>query len=161
MFIFGRKKVKSNNELFSVATGRSVDLSTVNDDVFSKKILGDGIAVIPYSDYIVSPCEGTVIMIAETRHAIAIENPQGIQILIHIGLDTVNLKGNGFETYVKVGDKVEKGKVLVEFNKDLLKKENISDIIMMIITNSNGHKILEYNKDAEVQEGKSILIKCE
>lgn len=159
MFGFGRNKPQYKKEFSSIVTGRSIDLSDVDDEMFSSRALGDGIAVIPSSDDIVSPCEGRVAMVAETKHAIAIENNEGIQVLIHIGLDTVNLNGKGFEVFCKTGDKVECGTLLAKVDREFLKKENISDVTMMILVEANGHNIIECRSNEDVQAGSSLLIK--
>lgn len=86
MFGFGKKKEIKAKEFNAVISGKSIDLSEVKDDMFSSRALGKGMAVIPTSDEIVSPCDGKVVMVAETKHAIAIENDEGIQVLIHMVL---------------------------------------------------------------------------
>ncbi|WP_321995174.1 PTS sugar transporter subunit IIA [Clostridium butyricum] len=161
MFGFGKKKEIKAKEFNAVISGKSIDLSEVKDDMFSSRALGKGMAVIPTSDEIVSPCNGKVVMVAETKHAIAIENDEGIQVLIHIGLDTVNLNGKGFEVFCKAGDEVKNGKVIAKVDRDFLRKENISDVIMMVVVEPNGRNIIECNNKQDVQAGSSVLIKYE
>ena len=94
MFDFLKKNKKL--ELLAPMTGELVKLEDVPDEAFSKKLMGDGIAINPTNDLVVAPCEGQIIQIFDTNHAVGIETKEGVEILIHIGIDTVNLKGEGF-----------------------------------------------------------------
>jgi sugar PTS system EIIA component len=150
-----KKKKKPLKEFYSVVDGKSIDLSEVQDEMFSKKTLGDGIAVIPSSDDIVSPCSGEVTMVAATKHAVAIENEDGVQVLIHIGLDSVKLNGEGFKIFCKEGDRVEVGTLLVKIDRELFKKEKISDTVIMILVEQNGHEIINRNTGENIKAGES------
>ncbi|SCH87554.1 PTS sugar transporter subunit IIA [Romboutsia sp. Marseille-P6047] len=154
------KNVKTKG-FYSIMDGKSIDLSQVNDEMFSNKLLGDGIAIEPTSNTVVSPCDGEVTLVSDTKHAVGIKNEDGVEILIHIGLDTVNLKGEGFETFCKVGDKVKVGDTLVKVDRKLLKEKNIPDVTMMVIVEPNGHTISERNINQSVECGTSLLVKYE
>lgn len=110
MFCFQRKKEYfPNHSIAAVTTGQLIPLSEVKDQVFSQRMMGDGIAIIPDGDCIVAPCDGVIKMIYPTLHAFGIENNDGLEILVHIGIDTINLKGQGFKKYVKEGQRVSLG----------------------------------------------------
>ncbi len=105
----------------SPLTGEAVSLKNVNDPVFADEIMGKGIAIIPTEGKVVSPVEGTVEMVFDTKHAVALKDKNGVEMIIHIGLDTVKLGGKYFNTHVEKGDKVSIGTLLVDFNMDKIK----------------------------------------
>ncbi len=107
--MFGRKK---KSKIIAPQSGECVALDMVPDPVFAEKILGDGVAIIPTDDEVKAPVSGTVVQIAETLHAYSILSEDGLEVLVHIGLDTVELSGEGFSPKVKVGDKVAAGDIL-------------------------------------------------
>ena len=116
--IFNKNRAKL---LYAFADGVSVDLSDVKDEVFSQKMMGDGVAINPSNNKIVSPCDGVIITIMkESKHAMVIRTDDGMEILLHVGLDTVNLKGEGFTLYCEEGKRIKKGDLLLMFDKGLL-----------------------------------------
>lgn len=161
MFGLFKKKNKDIKALYSIMDGKSIDLSKVNDEMFSNRLLGDGIAIEPTSNTVVSPCDGEITLVSETKHAIGLKNKEDIEVLIHIGLDTVKLNGLGFETLCKVGDKISVGQPLVNVDRDLLKEKNIPDVTMMVIVEPNGYKISKYHTNQVVESGKSLLVEYE
>ncbi len=139
------KKEKSLN---SVAKGKIVDITHVPDQVFSQKILGDGFAVIPSDGNIFSPTDGTVTEVSETLHAYCITNRDGLEILVHIGIDTVELKGSGFSPLVKKGDSVSAGAPLAHADLKTIKERGFHEIVVVAVTNSDklkSFKVLENN----------------
>ncbi len=139
-------KRNKNKLLYAFTDGVSVDISEVKDEVFSQKMMGEGIAIKPSINKIFSPCDGTIVTIMkESKHAIGIRTEDGVEILIHVGLDTVNLKGEGFNLHCGEEKYVKKGELLLEFDKELLKEKGIEDITMLIIPNLNGHEILNFH----------------
>lgn len=110
-------------ELASPLTGKMEDLSSVNDETFSSRVLGDGFAVAPLKGVVHAPADGTISSMFPTGHAIGMETENGLEVLIHIGLNTVQADGEGFEVLVKKGQRVKKGDVLVRFDLDMLQKE--------------------------------------
>lgn len=154
MFDFLKKK---KDEFGSPVTGELIKLEDVNDEVFSQKMMGDGFAVKPLSDAksIVSPVDGKIIMIPDTKHAIGIRTKSGVEILIHIGLDTVNLQGQGFDVKVKKGDKVKLGQELVVLDKSLFETKGY-DLTTMVIFTKGFDKTIKldkpYNFDVEAGE---------
>lgn len=121
----------------SPMTGDVVQLKDVPDATFSSGVIGKGIAIYPKDGKVVAPVSGTVSAIFDTKHAIAITSSKGTEILIHIGIDTVKLNGEGFKVYVESGDIVMQGDLLAEVDVDFVKKNNFSPITPVIITNSD------------------------
>ena len=155
---FRKKKVI---EIKGVVGGKTVFLENVPDDVFSSKMLGDGIAIEPTTDEIVAPIEGTVEMIAEdSKHAVGIRHESGLEIMIHIGLDTVELKGEGFQVLTQLNQKVKPGDPLVCFDHDFLDKEEYSLLTMMIVTDAAGYKIQKQAERVNVTAGETTVFEC-
>ena len=122
--MFFRKKV-NELEIFKCAQGDIVPIENVPDSVFADKLLGDGIAINPSNGEIISPIDGRVVMIQDSLHAIGIQSEDGIEILIHVGLDTVELKGEGFVKKVNINDRVNKGQPIVCFDKEMIEEKAI------------------------------------
>jgi len=118
--LFSKKETFDN--LVSPMTGNVVKMEDVPDDMFSQKMLGDGIAIEPAEGTVVAPLDGEIIQFFPTKHAVGIRGNSGLEVLIHIGLETVALNGEGFEGYVQQGDKVRAGDKLISFDLDLKKK---------------------------------------
>ena len=119
--VFGKKK--SYEEIFAPVSGKCVPMGQVNDPTFSQEILGKGVAIIPSEGKVSAPGDGEILMGFETRHAVSIRLTGGAELIIHIGLDTVNLHGEYFTSHVKAGDKVKKGDLLIEFDMDKIKEQ--------------------------------------
>lgn len=122
--------------VFAPAKGYLLELEEVNDPVFSGKLMGDGYALRPEASEIYSPVAGEVVMVAGTKHAIGIKSEEGLEILVHMGIDTVALDGRGFEIFVKEGDQIDKDTKIATMDLDLIKKEGKETDIMVIVTNS-------------------------
>lgn len=121
--------------LLSPVKGKSTELENVNDDMFAQKMLGDGIAVIPSENEFYSPIDGTVTMVFETQHAIGIETKNGVEVLIHIGLETMSLNGKPFQTKVHAGDCVKAGDLLTIVDWSYIRKKGLDVIVPIIVTN--------------------------
>ncbi len=130
-------------ELYSVVNGVKKNLEDVNDEAFSQKMLGDGIAIIPHDGQVVAPIDSEVTMLFPTCHAIGLKTQEGLEILIHIGIDTVEMNGDGFEAFVKQGDKVKQGQVLIQFDLTKIKKLGYEPDTMVIMTNSKQYSSLK------------------
>nr|WP_028777175.1 glucose-specific PTS transporter subunit IIBC [Shimazuella kribbensis] len=129
-------------EFVAPIEGEIVPLSEVPDQVFSQKMMGDGFAIIPSNGKIVAPCDGTIETLFETKHAIGLTSNTGHEILIHIGIDTVNLKGEGFTAHVSQGDKVSSGQLLLEVDLKYLKENAPAIVTPIIFTNlKEGQKV--------------------
>ena len=135
--------------------GEVVPLSEVNSYLFNSKMMGEGVAIKPSNNYVYSPIDGEIVMLYEGRHSIAIKSPDGLQILIHIGLDTVKLEGKGFATYVKVGDIVKRGDKILFFDKEYIEHFS-STISPMVITNAEIIKSIKV--DYKVTKAKEDFI---
>ncbi|AGF58008.1 PTS sugar transporter subunit IIA [Clostridium saccharoperbutylacetonicum] len=135
MFKLFNKKQISDLILLAPADGAAIDLSKVPDPVFAQKMAGDGIAIDITGDTIVAPADGTVSMIFKTKHAFALSLDNGIELLIHIGIDTVSLKGDGFEQLVEEGTSVKAGTPIIKIDRDFILKEGFSLISPVLITN--------------------------
>ena len=122
-------------ELCAPVSGTVKALSDVPDKTFAEKVLGDGAAIIPEEGKVYAPADGTVANIMDSKHGIMFVTDSGAEVLIHIGLDTVNLKGKYFKSYVSDGDKVKKGTLLVEFDLEAIKGEGYNLITPMVVTN--------------------------
>ncbi len=155
MGLFSRKK----SGLHAFANGITVAIENVPDEVFSTKMMGDGIAIIPETGCIYAPAAGKVAMVMEpSNHAVGIELDNGMEILIHIGLETVELQGEGFTPIVRVGDRVEMGDSLIQFDINFLKEKEINPITMLVITDSGNKKIKEKYSDINVKNTESLII---
>lgn len=153
-------KMESKSEAVILAPiqGKSVSLSQVNDITFSEEIMGKGAAIIPSVGKAVSPVNGVISALFETKHAIGITSDDGVEILIHIGLDTVKLGGKHFTAHVKSGDKVKAGDLLVEFDIEAIKREGYEVITPVLVTNVNDYRDVLSLIDKDVKE-KDELIK--
>lgn len=144
-------------EIASPLSGKLIPLSQVNDDVFSGELLGKGMAIVPNNGNVVSPIEGIVSTVLESKHAVALQGDNGVEILIHIGLDTVNLEGKHFKSCVKNGDKVKIGDKLIEFDINEIKKLGYDTVSPVIICNSDKYETIVGEKENEVTFGNSII----
>lgn len=151
------KNVKS---VFAPINGKVISLDEVPDPVFSDRVLGEGCAIIPEDGKIYSPVNGKISSIADTRHAYGIESDDGLEILIHFGLETVLLKGQGFTSHVKVGDNVKVGDLIAEADIKLLKQHNINLITPVLICDGIENKIMTVN-EGMVKAGKIAVLTVE
>lgn len=145
--LFKKKNITQIEEIFAPLYGDIIPLSKVPDPVFSKKMMGDGIAIIPKSGKVVSPVNGQVIQVFPTKHAIGIRSERGLELLIHIGLETVELNGEGFEVLVNTDESIKVGDPLVKVNLEYLKSKNKDIVTPIIITNME--KVLEIKASQE------------
>lgn len=134
-----KEEVTSSSVVLSPIEGKAVSLKQVNDITFSEEIMGKGVAIIPTVGRAVSPVNGTVSALFETKHAIGLTADNGSEILIHIGLDTVKLGGKHFKSHVKTGDKVKAGDLLVEFDIKAIKEEGYETITPVLVTNTDSY----------------------
>lgn len=131
--VMSSEKEKDPSVVYAPLTGKAVPLDQVPDPVFSGKVLGDGVAIIPEDGKIVSPVDGEVESVAETGHAYGFSTEDGLELLVHVGLETVSLKGECFKVHVKAGDKVKRGDLVAEVDLAYLAEKNINPITPVLI----------------------------
>lgn len=143
--------------LYAHLNGTVIPLENVKDDVFSQKILGEGIAIEPEEGKLFSPCDGVIRSVFDTKHAINIESDEGVEILLHIGIDTVKLEGRHFEAHVSDGQKVKKGDLLITFDMNKIKEAGYMLTTPMIICNSEDYSAFETLKEGKLSAGDKLL----
>ncbi|MBU5481467.1 beta-glucoside-specific PTS transporter subunit IIABC [Blautia sp. MSJ-19] len=131
---------KINGAVYAPVSGKLISLKEVNDGVFSEEVLGKGCAVIPDGNVIEAPFDGTVVSIADTCHAIGLTSEDGTEILIHVGLETVEMQGKGFQLLVKEGEQVKCGQELLRFDRDAIKKAGALDTVILVVTNTDDYE---------------------
>ncbi|WP_311481307.1 PTS glucose transporter subunit IIA [uncultured Anaerococcus sp.] len=149
-----------NKLFFAPMTGEVLDLTECSDPIFAQGIVGAGVLFLPRDSKVYSPCAGKVSIVANGRHGLAIKNPEGFQVLIHIGIDTVDMDGDGFKTYIKVGDEVKPGDLLLEFDLEKIKACGKSIQSPVVITNPAIKKV-ERLSTGVVNYGDEIFRICE
>jgi PTS system beta-glucosides-specific IIC component len=132
-------------------------ITEVSDPVFREKIVGDGVAIIPNKGRVVAPADGIVTLLFETKHAISLKTVQGVEILIHVGLDTVKLQGEYFKAYVKTGDMIRGGDLLLEFDMEKMKAAGYDLITPVVICNTADYKELIPHTGGDGRELDTIL----
>ena len=137
--------------------GKTVPLSEVHDAVFSQKVLGDGVAVRPAEGKVCAPVDGVISSLFDTCHAVGLESDDGLELLIHVGIDTVNLQGRHFKAHAKTGDRVKKGDVLITFDLEAIQKEGYDTITPVLVSNSDDFSALEAVTGRDVQPGDVLL----
>ena len=134
MFSFLKKK--NNPEvIYSPVDGKCIPLENVPDKIFAQKIMGDGAGFMFENDTVYSPCDGEILMVAHTKHAVGMKTKSGIEILVHIGLNTVELNGEGFDVLVKAGQKVKAHEPIIKIDRVFMQEKNMNLTTPMIITN--------------------------
>lgn len=157
--LFGKKEEPVKTiQILAPLSGNAVNLDSVPDPVFSEKMMGDGIAIEPSEGIVVSPVDGEIMQIFPTKHAVGIRAKNGAEILIHIGLETVSLKGEGFETHVQQGDSVKAGDKLVSFNMATISEKAKSTVTPIIITNTDQAASLNLLTEGKVERGSTPIL---
>ncbi|MBU5486237.1 PTS glucose transporter subunit IIA [Clostridium sp. MSJ-11] len=150
--------LKRNHILTAPMDGKVVDLSTIQDKVFSKKLVGEGVAIDPTNDVVVAPADGKLSLLFKTNHAFGMVLDNGIEILIHIGIDTIGLESEGFNPLVKEGDMLKSGEPVIKIDRELIINKGYSLITPIIITNVDVVKEIEYNTNENVKSGEDTLL---
>lgn len=154
-----KKPLVEKIQIQSPVTGTAQEITEVPDATFSDKILGDGMAVIPTEGKVYAPADGTVVSITDTKHGIMFKTSQGVELLIHIGLDTVNLKGEHFTAHVSNGTAVKAGDLLVEFDLDAIKAKGYNPVTPVVVTNIDEYiRAIGMAKSGETVEHGSCLL---
>lgn len=172
MFDFIKKMFKGNpsnnnevsinpNTLVAPVSGKAIPLSEVPDPVFAEKLAGDGMAIIAEGDTVVAPADGELTLIFKTKHAFAMTLDNGLELLVHIGLETVSLDGEGFEQLAQQGTKVKAGTPIIKFNRDFIKSKGLSLATPVLITNVDAAKKISPVESGNVEAGKSVVVNFE
>lgn len=129
-------------EFRAFSDGKVITLKELNDGVFSEGVVGEGLAVIPEGDMVYAPCEATVsLVMADTKHAVGLKLDNGVELILHVGIDTVNMKGEGFEYFVEKGQRIRPGEKLIKFDKEKIKEAGHKDEVVCVITSPNAKNI--------------------
>ena len=153
---FGKRK---KNQYVAFMAGRVIALEKVEDQVFSSKMMGDGYAIEPSDGKVVSPVDGEITVAFPTGHAYGIKTKDGKEILLHLGIDTVELEGKGFTPHVKVGDKVKAGDHIADMDLELIKKENKPLTSMLIFTSGESVDVKKIDEMVTIEETDIVEIK--
>ena len=159
--MFGFFKKKKQNESLNFVTpvnGKVIELSEVPDPVFAQKMAGDGVAIDTTGDIIVAPCDGELSLIFKTKHAFAMTLDNGIEILVHIGIETVSLKGEGFKQLIEQGTKVKAGTPIIKIDRNFIKSKGLSLITPVLITNPDTVKSLDTKINTDAVAGETIIM---
>lgn len=149
---------KKSLEIIAPISGKVIDLSEVPDKVFAEKMAGDGVGIDSTGDTVVAPVDGTVVLIFKTNHAFAMRLDNGIELLIHIGIDTVELEGVGFERLIEEGSKVKMGEPVIKIDRSFITQKGYSLVTPVLITNPDKLKEIKYNTNLTADAGKQTII---
>lgn len=149
--------VALDQEVFSPLAGEVVSLEEVKDNVFSQRMMGDGVAIKPSNGKVVAPFDGVIEAAFETKHAIGLKSYDGCELLIHVGLDTVELEGAGYTMHVKKGDSVSKGDLLIEFDQTEIQAAGYDTITPIIVTNTAMYESIEKTNSKQENTGDKLM----
>ncbi len=152
--LFGKDSL---NTIYAPVNGEAVDIKQVSDPTFGEEILGKGIAIRPSEGKVFAPCDATVDMMFETGHAVSLIADFGAEILIHVGLDTVELKGKHYSVHIKNGDKVKKGDLLIEFDCEAIKNDGYDTITPLVICNTADYSTFKISVGKPVNVGDAVI----
>lgn len=160
MFDSLKKMFEKNAKTISlkaVEDGRTIPMDEVNDQTFAQELLGPGIAIVPSNGTVVSPINGTIATVMDTKHAVCIQGEDGLELIVHAGLDTVELNGKYYQTYKEIGDQVKAGDVLLEFDLEEIAKAGYDVTTPIVITNLGDYKITKCLTGQQVKAGKEVI----
>ena len=156
MGLFGKKKV-AECVAKAFEKGKVVAMKDVDDPTFAQEILGPGVAIEPSEGVLYAPVDGTVSLVADSKHAVSVTSACGAELLMHLGIDTVELKGEGFEAHVKAGDKVSAGDKLVSFDMEAIKKKGYKLTTPIILCNKDDFKNIDVLASGDVAVGDDLI----
>ncbi|MBM7646144.1 PTS system N-acetylglucosamine-specific IIC component [Scopulibacillus daqui] len=154
----GRRDPLTADDFMMPLDGTLLPIAEVKDEVFSRKMMGDGFAIEPTEGTLISPVDGEVINIFPTKHAISIKSKQGYEILIHLGLDTVDLKGEGFEVLAEENTEIKQGDILIKMDLNLIKEHALSAVTPVVFTNLKENESIELHKTGKMTKGTKGII---
>lgn len=152
------KKSNPNQIIKSPISGKCISLEEVKDEMFSSKMLGDGIAIETTGDTAYAPADGVITAIVNSKHAFGIKLNTGLEMLIHIGLDTVKLNGDGFSVLVNVDDKVKQGTPIIKFDRNFIESKGMTLVTPIIMLDSDQYDINKFAIGQDVVGGESTVI---
>ena len=160
MFDSLKKMFEKNAKTISlkaVEDGRTIPMDEVNDQTFAQELLGPGIAIVPSNGTVVSPINGTIATVMDTKHAVCIQGEDGLELIVHAGLDAVELNGKYYQTYKEIGDQVKAGDVLLEFDLEEITKAGYDVTTPIVITNLGDYKITKCLTGQQVKAGEEVI----
>lgn len=160
MFDSLKKMFEKNAKTISlkaVEDGRTIPMDEVNYQTFAQELLGPGIAIVPSNGTVVSPINGTIATVMDTKHAVCIQGEDGLELIVHAGLDTVELNGKYYQTYKEIGDQVKAGDVLLEFDLEEITKAGYDVTTPIVITNLGDYKITKCLTGQQVKAGEEVI----
>lgn len=151
-------KIIKKAVIYSPVDGELKDIKTISDTTFAEQSIGKGVAVIPNSQNIYSPIDGEIVVSFKTKHAIGLKSKDGVEVLLHVGIDTVNLEGKYFDVKVKEGQYVKQGDLILNFDYKKIEKEGYDPVVLIVVTNSYEYlDVLPFETDGDIQHGTDIL----
>ncbi|MCE9853818.1 PTS glucose transporter subunit IIA [Shewanella chilikensis] len=154
--VSGQPNIEGGIKVYAPISGDIVAIEKVPDVVFAEKIVGDGIAIEPKGKFMLAPIDGTIGKIFETNHAFSIESPQGLELFVHFGVGTIELRGKGFKRLAQEGQDVKAGEPILEFDFDFLKDQVNSLLTPVVLANMEDVKYLE-KRQGSVNAGKDVI----
>ncbi|PRR80819.1 Glucose-specific phosphotransferase enzyme IIA component [Clostridium liquoris] len=152
------KFLRKNFSIIAPVDGRVIDLEKVEDGVFSKKVAGEGVAIEPTGDIVVAPADGRLSLLFNTNHAFGMILDNGVEILVHIGIDTVGLDSHGFKPLVKEGDLLKAGDPVIKIDRNFILSKGYSLITPIIITNSQDVREITCNTNVDVKAAEDVIL---
>lgn len=157
--LFGKKEKKEiDMNIYAPVNGTCIPLDQVKDKVFASKMMGDGVGFQYEGDTVYAPMDGKIMMVANTKHAVGMMGDNGVEVLIHVGLDTVNLNGQGLEVLVKQNQSVKKGTAMIKIDRGFMKEKEIDLTTPMVITNGADYTISKLHEGEAVTTGDCVII---
>lgn len=155
------KKKEENIDVIAPLTGKVIPLDQVPDQVFSQKMMGEGMAIEPINKDVLSPVDGEVVDVFKTKHAISLRADNGAELLIHMGIETVQLDGKGFEVMVENKQKVKKGDIMATYDINTIAEEGYKTVTPIVLLNGDDHEMTNVIEAQEVTAGKETLFHLE
>lgn len=143
--------------MYAPIKGTVVARESIPDAVFASGALGDGVGIEPECGEVLAPCDGEIVTVTETKHAVGIMGPDGMELLIHVGIDTVKMNGEGFDVKVDVGEQVKKGQKLLTFDIEKIKAAGYSTTTAVLVTNSGDYPNYRVVKTGATEAGEEII----
>lgn len=156
MFSFLKKK-DDGIVIAAPIKGKVVELSAVSDPTFGEGMLGKGVAILPAEGKVYAPADGEISLLFDTLHAVSMTTSEGVELLIHIGLETVGLKGEGFEAHIQTGDQVKKGDLLLSMDLEKIREAGCETISPIVVCNTDDYKDVQGIIKEQAQPGEQII----